>query len=152
MREIKKGDIVGRISYKNDIMFEVKRILKLVNERKIAILKGIDVRVEADAPVEDLQIISKEEQIKREKELEDRISIKAESERQEYNNRRKEIVRTGRILHLDGDAHLSNKKKYSNTNTSEQVIFNHNKNNVSKIKIHYFFITKREEFCEREHI
>ena len=59
MREIKKGDIVSRISYKNDIMFEVKRILKLVNEKKIAILKGIDVRVEADAPVEDLQIISK---------------------------------------------------------------------------------------------
>ena len=70
-----------------------------------------------------------------------------------------EILRTnisktvaGKILHIDGDAHLSNKKKYSNTNTSEQVIFNHNKNNVSKIKIHYFFITKREEFCEREHI
>ncbi len=109
MREIKKGDIVSRNSYKNDIMFEVKRILKLVNERKIAILKGIDVRVEADAPVEDLQIISKEEQIKREKELEDRISIKAESERQEYNNRRKEIVRTGRILHLDGDKRYSEK-------------------------------------------
>lgn len=67
MREIKKGDIVSRISYKNDIMFEVKRILKLVNEKKIAILKGIDVRVEADAPVEDLQIISKEEQIKEKK-------------------------------------------------------------------------------------
>ena len=79
MREIKKGDIVSRISYKNDIMFEVKRILKLVNEKKIAILKGIDVRVEADAPVEDLQIISKEEQIKREKELENRIKIKARS-------------------------------------------------------------------------
>ena len=53
MREIKKGDIVSRNSYKNDIMFEVKRILKLVNEKKIAILKGIDVRVEADAPIED---------------------------------------------------------------------------------------------------
>lgn len=62
------------------------------------------------------------------------------------------LKKPGIILHVDGDAHLSNKKKYSNTNTSEQVIFNHNKNNVSKIKIHYFFITKREEFCEREHI
>ena len=62
------------------------------------------------------------------------------------------LKKPGVVLHIDGDAHLSNKKKYSNTNTSEQVIFNHNKNNVSKIKIHYFFITKREEFCEREHI
>lgn len=67
-------------------------------------------------------------------------------------NSDKILEHTGRILHLDGDAHLSNQKKYSNTNTSEQVIFNHNKDNVSKIKIHYFFITKREEFCEREHI
>ncbi len=109
MREIKKGDIVSRNSYKNDIMFEVKRILKLVNERKIAILKGIDVRVEADAPVEDLQIISKEEQVRREKEFEKRINIRAESEKKEYNNRRKEIVHTGRILHLDGDKRYSEK-------------------------------------------
>ena len=109
MREIKKGDIVSRNSYKNDIMFEVKRVLKLVNEKKIAILKGIDVRVEADAPIEDLQIISREEQIKREKELEKRIKIKVESEKIEYNNRRKEIIHMGRILHLDGDKRYSEK-------------------------------------------
>lgn len=109
MREIKKGDIVGRISYKNDIMFEVKRILKLVNEKKIAILKGIDVRVEADAPIEDLQIISKEEQIKREEEFEKRINIKTKNEKINYNNRRREIVHTGRILHLDGDKRYSEK-------------------------------------------
>ena len=109
MREIKKGDIVGRISYKNDIMFEVKRILKLVNEKKIAILKGIDVRVEADAPIEDLQIISKEEQIRREEEFEKRINIKTKNEKINYNNRRREIVHTGRILHLDGDKRYSEK-------------------------------------------
>ena len=109
MREIKKGDIVGRISYKNDIMFEVKRILKLVNEKKIAILKGIDVRVEADAPIEDLQIISKEEQIRREEEFEKRLNIKTKNEKINYNNRRREIVHTGRILHLDGDKRYSEK-------------------------------------------
>ena len=70
MREIKKGDIVSRNSYKNDIMFEVKKILKLVDDRKIAILRGIDVRVEADAPIEDLKLVSKEERIRREKEFE----------------------------------------------------------------------------------
>lgn len=51
MHEIKKGDIVSRNSYGNDIMFYVKKIFKLVDGRKIAILKGVDVRVEADAPV-----------------------------------------------------------------------------------------------------
>ena len=73
MREIKKGDIVSRNSYKNDIMFEVKKILKLVDDRKIAILRGIDVRVEADAPIEDLKLVSKEERIRREKEFEEKI-------------------------------------------------------------------------------
>ena len=107
MREIKRGDIVSRNSYGNDIIFSVKRIIKLANQNQVAILKGIDVRVEADAPVEDLQLVSKEEQEKREKELEDRIINKIERERVKRENRRKEIVHTGRILHLDGD------KKYS---------------------------------------
>lgn len=109
MREIKRGDIVSRNSYKNDIMFEVKRILKLSNGSKIAILKGIDVRVEADAPVEDLEIMSKEFQKKREKELEKRILNKVKSEKIECDNRKKKIVHTGKILHLDGDKGYSEK-------------------------------------------
>lgn len=107
MREIKRGDIVSRNSYGNDIIFSVKRIIKLANQNQVAILKGIDVRVEADALIEDLQIVSKEEQEKREKELEKRIINRIERERIKRENRRKEIVHTGRILHLDGD------KKYS---------------------------------------
>ena len=107
MRKIKKGDIVSRNSYGNDIIFSVKSIIKLENKKEIAILKGIDVRVEADAPIEDLKVVSKNEQVKREKELEKRIVYKIERERILIENRRKEIVCTGRILHLDGD------KKYS---------------------------------------
>lgn len=155
MRKIKKGDIVGRISYGKDIFFIVEDIINL-NKKEIAILKGLTIRIKADSPVEDLEILSKELIQNYEENLEKRFQERIQRCIQIYGNnkenREKEIIYTGRILHLDGDAHLSNKKKYSNTNTSEQVIFNHNKNNVSKIKIHYFFITKREEFCEREHI
>lgn len=111
MREIKKGDVVTRNSYGNDIVFYVKRIIKLTDKKEIAILKEIDVRVEADAPIEDLKIVSKEEQEKREKELEKRIINRIERERIKRENRRKEIVHTGRILHLDGD------KKYSEKST-----------------------------------
>lgn len=107
MREIKKGDIVSRKSYGHDIIFSVKRIIKLVDKKEVAILKGIDVRVEADAPLEDLKIVTKEEQKNREKELEKRIINKIERERIIRENRRKEVTYTGRILHLDGD------KKYS---------------------------------------
>ena len=64
MREIKRGDIVSRNSYGNDIIFSVKRIMKLANKKQIAILKGIDVRVEADAPIEDLCIVSKKDAMK----------------------------------------------------------------------------------------
>jgi len=101
MREIKKGDIVSRNSYGNDIIFSVKRIMKLANKKQVAILKGIDVRVEADAPIEDLQIVSKEEQEKREKELEQKIICKIEREILNRGNRRREVVYTGKILHLD---------------------------------------------------
>ena len=109
MREIKKGDIVSRHSYGHDIIFSVKRIIKLANKKEIAILKGIDVRVEADAPTEDLKILTKEEQKKREKELEKRIIQKIEKETIYKENRRKEVVYTGRILHLDGDRKYSEK-------------------------------------------
>ena len=108
MKEIKNGDIVSRKSYNNDIMFIVKKIIKIDKQRKIAILKGIvDVRIVADAPVEDLKIVSKEEQIKREQDSEKRILNIIEKERTKKENRRKEVIHTGRILHLDGD------KKYS---------------------------------------
>ena len=105
MSEIKKGDIVSRYSYGHDIIFSVKRVLKLANKKEVAILKGIDVRVEADAPIEDLKILSKEEQKKREKELEKKIINKIEIERTYRENRKKEIIYTGRILHLDGDTY-----------------------------------------------
>ena len=109
MHEIKKGDIVSRNSYGNDIIFSVVRIMK--NETRIALLKGIDVRIEADAPLTDLQIVSREEQIKREKELEQRILTMIEKEKKSKDNRRKEIIHTGRILHLDGDRKYSEKSK-----------------------------------------
>jgi spore coat assembly protein len=59
MRKIKKGDIVGRISYGKDIFFIVEDIINL-NKNEIAILKGLTIRIKADSPVEDLEILSKE--------------------------------------------------------------------------------------------
>ena len=108
MREIKKGNIVSRDSYGNDIIFYVKRIIKSSNKREVAILKGIDVRVEADAPIEDLRIVCKEEQKAREMKLESRILYRINKEVIQKENRIKEVIYTGRILHLDGDTHLSN--------------------------------------------
>ena len=105
MNEIKKGNIVTRNSYGNDIYFYVKRVLKLTNKKSIVILKGIDVRIEADAPIEDLKIVTKKEYKNIEKEFDKKIIRKIEE--QYINRRTKEYIYTGKILHLDGD------KKYS---------------------------------------
>lgn len=49
--QIKKGDIVSRYSYNNDIIFFVDKIIKQYRMGKIAILKGLNLRIEADAEV-----------------------------------------------------------------------------------------------------
>lgn len=110
MRKIKKGDIVGRISYGKDIFFIVEDIINL-NKKEIAILKGLTIRIKADSPVEDLEILSKELIQNYEENLEKRFQERIQRCIQIYGNnkenREKEIIYTGRILHLDGD------KKYS---------------------------------------
>ena len=54
MKEIKKGDIVGRKSYGKDILFEVSRIIETKQE-DIAILTGIIERIQADSKISDLK-------------------------------------------------------------------------------------------------
>lgn len=118
MNKIKKGDVVGRISYGKDILFTVERIIETANKEQIVILKGITARVEADAPIEDLEIIQKQEVERNLRNLENKLEEKIKK----YDNKTKisfnlfknskekrsiEIARTGTILHLDGD------KKYA---------------------------------------
>lgn len=115
MEKIKKGDIVARKSYNKDILFNVKRIYK-VNNEKMAILTGITKRVEADSKIEDLEIIEKEILNKRLSKIQDKIDTKINETVNKYKNKKikvrdynniKEEMITGKILHLDGD------KKYS---------------------------------------
>lgn len=49
MNYVKKGDIVSRNSYNNDLLFFIDKIRASVNGDKIAILKGLTIRIEADA-------------------------------------------------------------------------------------------------------
>ena len=97
MNKIKRGDIVGRISYNKDIIFIVKDIRSKDN----VILEGVFERIIADSSIYDLELIDK-------KEINVRESIKEyEIERQE--NRVQENGINGRILHLDGDKRYSEK-------------------------------------------
>ena len=82
------GDIVSRNSYSNDVLF---KIIKIENDK--AYLKGVEVRLLADAPISDLKICSD----KTTDSFEVNISTEEKDRNKEY------FYLPGRILHLDGD-------------------------------------------------
>lgn len=118
---MKKGDIVARKSYGKDILFIVKNIM---HTQKIAILKGVIDRIEADSPIEDLVIVDKQIADEKMEELHQKMHHKISKAKEtrgiaDYqigiltpNRRNKEKIITGKILHLDGDKKYSQKSYY----------------------------------------
>jgi len=104
--EIKKGDIVTRKSYGQDILFLVKKIIK-TKERSIAIIKGCTLRIEEASLITDLEKVNKKEFEKAMKHLDYRIENRKCN--QKGKRGKKEYVYTGKILHLDGDRKYSEK-------------------------------------------
>lgn len=112
LKKIKEGDIVGRISYKKDVLFNVVRI---INDKTI-ILKGITTRVEADAEIDDLEIISPKEVTERLRFFNDELYSRITKEESNVKRflgfnigKRYRLNNSGRILHLDGDRKYSEK-------------------------------------------
>ena len=110
MEKIKKGDIVARKSHNLDILFSVENIIN-----KIAILKGITIRVVADAYIEDLVLLDTKEVDDNLRSLdvkiEDRINrlLKIGKEKIKDSEKTFQNINTGKILHLDGDKFYSEK-------------------------------------------
>lgn len=105
MKKIKKGDIVGRLSYGKDIIFIVDRIINLKNNTQIAILKGLTMRIKADSYVDDLEIIDKRIAKSSEKSIEERFLLHLSK----YTKRLRRTHNYGKVLHLDGDSRYSRK-------------------------------------------
>lgn len=108
LKMIKKGDIVARISYHKDVIF----VVDLVIDNKIAILTGITIRLKADSPVEDLEVINKKEIDNIYRNIDEKIGKKIntkETSKGSFLKRSDKIVYTGKILHLDGDRKYSEK-------------------------------------------
>ena len=132
---IKKGDIVGRKSYDKDIFFVVDRILKSRLNNEFAILKGLNIRVLADSPIEDLEVISKQEIIDSVKLSE--MDIERRINKYKIDNK---LIRqkryTGKILHLDGDRKYSEKSaRYYNRIGLNAIVKNIPESRQSKIVI-----------------
>lgn len=108
---LKVGDVVARKSHKQDLFFRIEQIMSVRGER-VAILKGINLRLIADAPLQDL--------------VEKNSSEVAHYQREDYQdiykklkivvNQRKYVPEVqdefyeipGRVLHLDGDEEYLN--------------------------------------------
>lgn len=130
MKKFKKGDIVGRISYGKDIVFIIENITIDSNKKEIAILKGVTERIKADSRLDDLVLLDeyyvRECEYKVNKQLENRIKnfkntieilnnkknlLKSffQEKRDSDKNKIRKMIRTGRILHLDGDRKYAEK-------------------------------------------
>lgn len=95
---LKKGDIVGRISYNCDIVFEITEI-----KDNVCYLRGVYVRLIADSDISDLKLISNdvlERMNKDETDYQNNIISN-------YQNKISHI--TGKILHIDSDEAYLNK-------------------------------------------
>ena len=135
--KIKKGDIVGRISYGKDVFFIVDNILKTRLNNEFAILKGLNIRIMADSPTEDLELISKNDILNSIKcseiDLEERIKI---SKNKIENTLKRQKIYTGKILHLDGDRKYSEKSaRYYSKIGLNAIVKNIAENKQSKVVI-----------------
>ncbi|MDO5568684.1 MAG: sporulation peptidase YabG [bacterium] len=84
------GDLVTRNSYNNDVVFRIVNI-----DNNVVLLKGIDVRLVADSPLDDLvKFVSSD------KENDEDIPVVNEIGTLDRNDY---FYLPGRILHLDGD-------------------------------------------------
>ena len=90
----KIGDLVTRKSYNNDTIFKIIKI-----EDDIVYLKGINIRLTADAYIKDLNIYNKNE-----KEIIEEDNRKFKDFNDELNMDRNEyFYLPGKVLHIDGD-------------------------------------------------
>ncbi|MTK12648.1 MAG: sporulation peptidase YabG [Clostridiaceae bacterium] len=109
------GDIVVRKSYGKDITFKIIEI-KEVNEGIIYSLKGIDLRIIADSPEDDLELVSDNSSTERERTFSRKVNGSIRNILLSRGGFRSEVRavkpnptnelafgRPGKILHVDGD-------------------------------------------------
>ena len=113
--EIRKGDIVGRISYGKDIIFYVDRIIKVKNGKSYALLKGVHYRIEADAELDDLEKIEKIQVETEKRGLDNKIKKRIAMSTKDIFIKKNKYVRNEvsneLILHLDGDKRYTQKSE-----------------------------------------
>ena len=145
----KIGDFVTRISYNHDVVFKVTEIVD-----NVVILKGINMRLYADSPPEDLVIYEekKEEIIEDDNFFLDKVKDYSKKERNEY------FYLPGRILHIDGDKDYLERclKFYKDSNVlvfgiheTENEIPNNIKRHLDEVNPDILVITGHDAYYKR---
>jgi spore coat assemly protein len=111
-----KGDIVARRSYSTDVLFKITDITVDEAGVKHAVLRGIDVRLFADAPLSDLERVSpskiseyKQQSIRQNRECLKRIFTRRQIDKERHSHRSASKEEAdffeipGKVLHIDGD-------------------------------------------------
>lgn len=119
--KLKKGDIVGRISYNKDIIFVISKIIKYKNQ-EVAILKGLITRIEADSPLYDLELIENDKIIQLLGIFNKEIERRKNTLNTQQNGFKRNREYYGRILHLDGDKKYSEKSQRFYRNMGLDVV------------------------------
>lgn len=88
----KIGDVVTRISHDHDMTFEIIRI-----EGDLCYLKGVNIRLVADSPLDDLVLFNHEEDDEEERDFLKRAHFECTLNRDDY------FYLPGKILHIDAD-------------------------------------------------
>ena len=103
---VKCGDYVVRHSYQKDIVFRVKQIFRDENGELSAVLKGVAIRLLADAPLADLEPMnaSEMEQLHERESGEDmELLLKRHDRCHIWRGGERSFRYPGMVLHLDGD-------------------------------------------------
>jgi spore coat assembly protein len=102
------GDIVGRKSYDADVHF---RVVSIDRGKQEAELKGVDMRLFADAPLEDLIVIDDgtRGEIRDKEEQQTSSSVKEIKQQREREQGESFFELPGRVLHIDGDSNYLKK-------------------------------------------
>lgn len=121
---LKKGDMVTRKSYQNDTVFIITDI-----KDDTVYLKGVNTRLIADSPMDDLVIIYDKNELDEENEFLSRIEPEV-LERNDY------FYLPGKILHIDADKEYLNRclKYYNSLNIWAMGILESENNMASRIE------------------
>lgn len=103
---VKCGDYVVRNSYQKDIVFRVKQIFRDENGSLSAVLKGVAIRLLADAPLTDLEALDPSETeriLERESGENIDLLLKRHDRCHHWRGGGRSFHYPGMVLHLDGD-------------------------------------------------